>query len=103
DLLLIVVDRDIQRAECPHHPVDRANRRRHALDRLRIKQLTSSRWFKAKQTAVLIADEDSTATIRAQIDPGALLARRHRVQQLDAKTLGDPNSLNRSRAAFVSG
>ena len=69
NLVFVVVDADVKRTERPEHSVHRADLRGHFFDLGRIKRLPRRRRQETIQPAVLIAGEDASLRVHAEIDP----------------------------------
>ena len=82
DLLLVVVDAGVKRAEGPDHAVDGADVDRHLPDVGRLERLAGGRGGEAVEVAVLVAGVDAAFVVGAKRDPGSLDVARDGIEEL---------------------
>ena len=103
ELLLVVVDAGVERAERKHHAVDGADLGGHLLDGGALQGFARGGRREAVEAAVLIARVDAAAVVSTEVDPRALLDAGHGVDEFDGEAGRDLEARNGRGLVLVDG
>ena len=103
DFVLVVVHRNVEAVVEPQQPVGGADGGGDFLNCRRVERLAGRGRREAEQPTVLVTGDDAALAVGAKVDPRALLADGHGVEQLDLEILEHLDAFERGGFVLVDG